>query len=186
DDALEENVRIDKNIVFSETDKEYLTADLYTPAAGEDLPAIILVHGGAFQSGSKEMYKDWGIHLANSGFVALAINYRLTTPTYTTWPGVLEDVHAAVNWLVKNANALQVDPLRIGMIGDSAGAHLVTHYSLVYAANASYKVQAVIGVYGAYNLKRPMSESSGTEKNVQKLFGKSFEEIPELLEEASP
>src|SRR5699024_4673670 len=100
---MNQKIHIEKNIVVGKTDKEYLTADLYKPITGEDLPVVILIHGGGFESGSKEKYNEWGSYLAEAGYVALSINYRLATPLYPTWPGLLEDVQSAVNWLVNHS-----------------------------------------------------------------------------------
>lgn len=180
---MEENIKIKKNIVFGQTDKELLTADVYTPQEGTDLPAVILIHGGAFQSGSKEMYQDWGKYLAESGFVAMAINYRLATETYSIWPGVMDDIQAAVNWLVSRSNDLGIEPQRIGLIGDSAGAYLATQYSLQNPANASFKIRAVVNVYGVYDLEK---EWENSREMTQKFFGKSYPEAKEDYRIASP
>jgi acetyl esterase/lipase len=178
---------IERNVVFGQTDKEYLTADVYRPTGGEDLPAVILIHGGGYQAGSKEMYKDWGSYLAEEGFVAMSINYRLTTSSYSTWPGVLDDVRSAVNWLLSKANEWKIEPQRIGFIGDSAGAYLATHYSLVSATNASYKINAVVAVYGSYDNEQAWKyhKTIGNNK-VEKMMGATPKEAPEEYKRASP
>src|SRR5690625_2220809 len=99
---VEQQITIENNIVFGKTDKEYLTADVYKPIKGEKLPVLILIHGGGFESGSKEKYNEWGPYLAKQGFVTMSINYRLATPLYSSWPGIIDDVWSAVNWLVKH------------------------------------------------------------------------------------
>ena len=43
-------------------------------------PALVLVHGGAWQRGSRDSYVHWGPYLAEHGYVAFAIDYRLTQP----------------------------------------------------------------------------------------------------------
>jgi len=180
---MDQEIIIKKNIVFSQTDKELLTADVYMPCEGTDLPAVVLIHGGAFQSGSKEMYSDWGKHLAKSGFVAMAINYRLATETYSIWPGVMDDIQAAVNWLVSKSHEWGIEPQRIGLIGDSAGAYLATQYSLQNPANASFKIRAVVNVYGVYDLEKEWTYSQAM---TQKFFGKPYEEAKDEYRLASP
>lgn len=183
---MQKNIQIEQNVVFGQTDREYLTADVYRPYEGEDLPAVILIHGGAFQSGSKEMYREWGSYLAESGFVAMAINYRLATFTYSTWPGVLDDVRSAVNWLVSKSNEWKIEPQRIGLIGDSAGAHLAAHFSLIAPANASFKIRAVIGVYGVYDLEQECETSQRDKKLNEKMMGVAFPEARKEFRKASP
>lgn len=176
----------ERNLVFAKTDKEYLTADVYRPSEGEDLPAVILIHGGGFQSGSKEMYGEWGTYLAEAGLVTIAINYRLTTPTYSTWPGILDDVTSAVNWLVSMSNEWKVNPLRIGLVGDSAGANLAMHYALRNATNASFKISAAVGVYGVYDFVQRWKDSKDNNYKTEKLVGATLEEAEEKYKDASP
>ncbi|EGQ20520.1 hypothetical protein HMPREF9372_3543 [Sporosarcina newyorkensis 2681] len=180
---MEKVITIKKNIVFGQTDKELLTADVYMPKEGNDLPAVILIHGGAFQSGSKEMYQDWGRYLAESGFVAMAINYRLATEKYSIWPGVMNDIQAAVNWLVSKSSDWGIEPQRIGLIGDSAGAYLATQYSLQNPANASFNIRAVVNVYGVYDWEKEWENSRDM---TQRYFGKSYSEAKEEFRIASP
>ncbi|MEK4026195.1 alpha/beta hydrolase [Sporosarcina sp. FSL W7-1283] len=142
----------EKNVVYGETEEEYLTADLYMPLKfNEPLPILVLIHGGAFQAGSKEMYKEWGENFAQEGYFVMAINYRLATPNYASFPAVIEDLKQAMNWLVLNANKKELDINKIGLIGDSAGAYLSSLFALSNHS-FSYRVCSVIGVYGLYDL----------------------------------
>lgn len=76
-----------------------------------------MLHGGGFESGSKEKYIEWGPYLGESGYVAMAINYRLATPSYPTWPGLMDDVRDAVNWIVKNASDRKNRAIKNGVNG---------------------------------------------------------------------
>lgn len=183
---MEQNISIERNKVFGQTDREYLTADVYRPREGEDLPAVILIHGGWYQSGSKEMYSDWGSYLAEAGFVAMAINYRLMTPTYSIYPEVINDIHAAVNWLISKSNEWSIEPQRLGLIGDSAGAHLAAQYSFQYATNASFKIRAVVGVYGIYDFMDMWHTSPENHTRLERLIGDSYPEALEEYKLASP
>src|ERR1044072_9091123 len=95
----------------------------------------------------------------------LAIKYRLMKPGVKTWPGAVYDTKAAVQYVRANAAQLGVDPERIGMIGDSAGAHLsslvalagdeplfASEYKSDPHAGVSAKVKTVIGFYGVYDM----------------------------------
>ncbi|WP_227002817.1 alpha/beta hydrolase [Salicibibacter kimchii] len=176
----EEEILIEKNVVFGKTDKENnLTADVYRPNEGEDLPVVLLIHGGAFTSGSKEMYEEWGPYLAQSGFVAVAINYRLYTPEYSTWPGVLEDVKTAANWVVSNANDWDVEPQRMGVIGDSAGGSLANLLAFQSASNSSYNIRGAVSAYGVKDFEKEP-------ENYIEMFGKDYQKAPHKYQEASP
>lgn len=184
---MESKIAVERNIVFGKTDKEYLTADIYKPIKGEKLPVILLIHGGGFESGSKEKYDEWGPYLARKGFVAMSINYRLATPLYSSWPGVIDDVWAAVNWLVKHANELRIEPLKMALIGDSAGAYIASLFTLMNPVNASFKVRVVVCVYGIYDLDKSSQELNHDLNRLnKKLIGSSYEETPEKYKAASP
>jgi len=94
-----------------------------------------------------------------------AIEYRLMKPDVKTYPGAVYDTKAAVQYVRANAGELGIDPERIGMIGDSAGAHLSalvalaseepafsTEYRSDPHSSASAKVKAVVGFYGVYDM----------------------------------
>lgn len=180
---MTKQIIIEKNLVYGKTETENLTADVYRPREGENLPPVILIHGGAFQSGSKDMYREWGPLLAKSGFVAVAINYRLTTDNRPSWPGVIDDINMAANWIIEKANEWNIEPMKMGIIGDSAGALLGTLYSFKAMSHSSLNILACVGVYGVYDLMNPASERE--EKMFRRLLGKTFEEAPKLFEEAS-
>ncbi|WP_240374030.1 alpha/beta hydrolase [Bacillus piscicola] len=177
---------MEKNVVYGKTERELLTADVYRPREGEDIPVVILIHGGWFQSGSKEMYKEWGYYLAEAGFAAMAVNYRLMTPDYSIYPAVLHDIHAAVNFIVSHANEWGVEPQRLGIMGDSAGGHLAAQFSFTYATNASFKVRAVVGAYGVYDLEKLWTTSPDNHTRLHRLMGTSYEKDPDIYKKGSP
>ena len=82
------------------------------------------IHGGAFRMGSKNMGVGEVIDLVGSGdYAAVSINYRLTNQEI--WPAQIHDGKAAIRWVRANAEKYHLDPERIGVIGGSAGGHLV-------------------------------------------------------------
>ncbi len=97
----------------------YLPTDIWNPH-----PGVILIHGGGARSGDKSTMAEVGRYLAQNGLAAFSINYRPVKegPEFTP----LEDVQAAVAWIRENAGIYSVDPTRIGAVGTSAGAHLVS------------------------------------------------------------
>lgn len=59
-----------------------------------------------------------------TGYVAIAVNYRLLRGDSNRWPAQLDDVQLAVRWLRANSTKDNLDPNRIGAFGHSAGAQL--------------------------------------------------------------
>jgi acetyl esterase/lipase len=122
--AKDQEVAIKRDIVFAEHDGVKLLGDLYLPKGSRKSPVLVGVHGGGWQVGDRKFYRSWGNYLAKNGYAVFAIDYRLMKPGVKTWPGVVVDCKAAVQFVRANAADLDLDPDRIGMIGDSAGAHL--------------------------------------------------------------
>lgn len=97
---------------------------LYRPQGGQRNPAALLyIHGGGFITGSAEAYHRQCARFANElGLLVVNVEYRLAPKT--PFPGPLEDCYAALKWLHDHAVELGVDPERIAVAGDSAGAGL--------------------------------------------------------------
>ena len=153
------------DIVFAEHDGVRLLGDLYAPKGLDKAPALVAVHGGGWQIGDRKFYSNWGPYLARNGFAVFAIEYRLMKPGVKTYPGSVYDTKAAVQYVRAKAGDFGIDPDRIGMIGDSAGAHLSALVALAgeepafssqyrSEANAALpaKVKAVVGFYGVYDM----------------------------------
>src|SRR5436305_5239503 len=122
--AREYEVVMRSDIVFAEHDGTKLLGDLYLPKGLEKAPVLVGVHGGGWQVGDRKFYRNWGTYLARNGYAVFAIEYRLMKPGVKTWPGAVYDTKAAVQYVRAQAAELGVDGARIGLIGDSAGAHL--------------------------------------------------------------
>jgi acetyl esterase len=116
-------VRVKRDVTFRTVGGEKLALDVYQPAKkGKDRPAVVIIHGGGWTQGDKSWFAQQGNQLAERGFVAFSVNYRLA-PAHP-YPAAVEDVEAAVEWVRKNAKKYGVDPKRIGALGGSAGGHL--------------------------------------------------------------
>lgn len=146
-----QEVHVQKRVVYgaafnNATKKnETLTLDIYTPPTSDERtlrPAFVLVHGGSFESGSSTSDDEpaFAQNLVARGFVSVSINYRLTGAHYgltSEQPPLdaAEDTRAAIRYLRKNAAALKIDPSRIGVAGDSAGA--ITSLYIGYVKDAA-------------------------------------------------
>ncbi len=101
--------------------------DVYTPAGpAAAKPVVILIHGGGWISGSRGVLGKLGEILAGAGIVVFNIDYRLARPGQpdTRWPAQLADVQLAVRYVRSHAAELDIDPARIGAMGDSVGGQL--------------------------------------------------------------
>jgi len=110
--------------------------DVYYPDGTTDaLPTIISIHGGGYVYGTKEIYRRYGMDMARRGFAFVNFNYRLAPQWH--FPTPLWDTNAVMQWVCKNAARYHLDPSRIILVGDSAGAQLASQYAAI-AADPEY------------------------------------------------
>lgn len=99
-----------------------LLADVYVPEGEGPFPAVLVIHGGGWESGDRAQVKGLAERIARRGYVAVNTTYRLAPGTI--FPAQLQDVQQAVLWMRAQAATYRIDPTRIGAFGYSAGAHL--------------------------------------------------------------
>jgi acetyl esterase/lipase len=154
------------------------------------MPAVVFIHGGGWQSGDK--YPSQVSSLAQRGFFAVSINYRLSG--VAIFPAAVEDCKCAVRWLRANATKYNVDPTRIGVWGGSAGGHLALMVACTDETSGiegnggwntySSRVQAVCSYYGPTDLSR--MQDGGDAAAPARFLGGSPLEKPESYKLASP
>ena len=115
--------------------------DLCVPASymgdsDKAYPVIVSVHGGGWFYGDKELYSHYCCHLAQSGFVVVNFNYRLSPQN--KYPSAIEDVAYLVKYIDDHARVFDLDMNRFFMLGDSAGAQLTAQYCIA-ASNQEYR-----------------------------------------------
>jgi acetyl esterase/lipase len=123
--ALPASVKVERDIVYARYGEREVKLDLYLPKqpASAKIPCIVVVHGGGWRSGDKNRFAHIAGKLAEEGFAAACIGYRLIPEV--EFPAPVVDCKAAVRWVRANAAKHGLDPDRIGAIGGSAGGHLV-------------------------------------------------------------
>lgn len=186
-----DGVTIERDVAYLPVDRKE-KGDLYLPskrAKDERSPAVLIIHGGGWSGGDKGAAREIniGTTLAQNGYVGFSINYALSAKDKVTWPGNLHDCKTAVRWLRKNAERLQINPDRIGVIGGSAGGHLAAMVAVTGPADGldpkepygdlSCRVQCAVDMYGPIDL---------TQHRDIGMFGKTRDEAPELYKAASP
>ena len=142
---LPEGVTECRNISYSSHGK-YSLLDVYYPeGTTEALPTIVSIHGGGYVYGSKEIYRRYGMDMARRGFTFVNFNYRLA-PKWR-FPTPLWDTNAVMEWTCQNAQRYHLDPSRIILVGDSAGAQLASQYAAI-ATNPAYAAAFHMSVPG--------------------------------------
>ncbi len=194
--ASEYEVATRPDIVFAEHDGVTLFGDLYLPKGLGEAPVLVGVHGGGWQIGDRKFYTHWGNYLAKHGYAVFAIEYRLMKPGVKTWPGAVHDTQAAVQFVRAEAGEFGLDAERVGLIGDSAGAHLAALVTLASeeppfsrGSASAPAVKAVIGFYGVYDMLAQWEHDQVTrprDQITEKLLGAPPMVSRKLFFEASP
>ncbi len=158
-------------------------------------PVLLQVHGGAWAIGNKEQQAvPLMAHLAERGWVCVAINYRLSPRA--TWPDLIVDVKRALAWIKQNIDRYGGDPGFVAVTGGSAGGHLSSLVALTAGEplfqpgfeEADTAVQAAVPFYGIYDF----TNRDGTGRSdllgfLERLVFKSqFADDPIPFEMASP
>ena len=126
--------------------------------AGPSAPVLLQIHGGAWMVGSKEQQgRPLMHHLADRGWVCVAINYRLSPKA--TWPDHLVDCKLALKWVREHIGEYGGDPAYVVVTGGSAGGHLAAMVGLTANRpefqpgfeDLDTSVRAVVPFYGVFD-----------------------------------
>lgn len=150
------------------------TLDLYLPAnRSTDVPVILFIHGGGFSGGDKYGTRSLCQRLSQEGFGVISINYRLYLkhhknlgasasanmskglPDSRQFHSELEkaikiasdDAYLALQWVIKNASAYNLDSERLAISGGSAGA-MTALYSAYVNPDFGGNIKAVVNLWG--------------------------------------
>ncbi len=166
--AIPEGVIFKTGIEYTNPDDQHLQLNLALPKNGAGpFPAIVCIHGGGFRAGTRESYDNLCLRLAEHGYVAMTVTYRLA-PKYP-FPAAIHDVKAAVRWARANAAKYRIDPDRIGVTGGSAGGHLAQFLAVTADvkefeddggnASQSSRVACVVNFYGPSDFTKSYGKS---------------------------
>lgn len=160
-------------------------------------PGVLLIHGGAWIMGNKSVDETTCETLAERGFVAATINYRLAQPAQpaTQWPAQLVDAQLAVRWLRAHAPQLSLDAHHICAWGDSAGGHLAVFLGTLKTIHAgdeahlyadeSPTVSCVVDEFGPVDLTG--NNLPNLNSALHTLFGgATYQQNSALYRDASP
>lgn len=118
-------LKVLKDIAYGNVSKQSL--DVYIPENARNSPLIVMVHGGGWRTGDKEMtgvITHKGTYYVTKGFVFISVNNRLVPEADAL--GQANDIANAIAFIQKNAISWGADADKMIVIGHSAGAHLVT------------------------------------------------------------
>jgi acetyl esterase/lipase len=118
--------KTDPDMGIEDTEFNGVPVRVYTPHHLKSDGAVIFIHGGGFVLLSVDAYDGVTREIARkTGMVTISIEYRLA-PEHR-FPAAIEDVEAAtVHFLTSAHRNYSVDPMKVAVVGDSAGGNLAT------------------------------------------------------------
>ena len=193
--TVPDDVKFEAGIEYANPDDQHLMLNIARPKTGDGpFPAIVCIHGGGFRAGKREGYDGLIIRLAQKGYVAMTVSYRLA-PKYQ-FPAAVHDTKAAVRWARANAAKYQIDPARIGTTGGSAGGHLAQFLALTAGvaefegnggnAKESSAVACVVNVYGPSDFTKSYGKSVDAAEVLPLFLGGNLETARKQHLKASP
>jgi len=181
-------------VVYGTVDNEPLLLDVFRPPArAAARPAVVLVHGGGMWTGSRADMADPARQLAQAGYIAFAVDYRLVdiASGRHRWPAQLDDVQHAVRWVRAGPGRYGVDPDRVGAYGWSAGGQLAALLGTretrdLALANADHpsRVACVVDLAGDVDLTAFTDPPARDE--VVALLGGTPAEVPARFRDVTP
>lgn len=145
--------------------KNGLSLDVYFPTKKvyEKSPLIIFFHGGAWLIGTKEAININHFHgaiktLRDNGYTIISPEYTLGENGESPFPYCVTDAFDVLKWLEDNSEKYHFDLTNIGVLGESAGAHLamMTAFSNPrYFSSRPTKIKPgyLVDVYGPSDLR---------------------------------
>lgn len=182
------------NLVYDYIGERPLFLDAFYPDGDDSkrYPGVLLIHGGGWQSGDKSQMHTIGKALAAKGYVAVAVEYRLSLEA--KYPEAVYDLKAAVRWMRGNADKIQLDTKHIVSLGTSAGGQLASLLGVTNGnpdfegqgrgnAEQPSDVQAIVNIDGTLAFRHPESSEGTAASN---WLDGTYEQNPTSWESAAP
>jgi len=150
---------VTKDVEYVRRGDRPLLLDASVPDGPGPFAAVILVHGGGFAGGNKTMYGLAAAVWTKDVKKALKLANGLRAGT-AQLPAPVDDILSALQWVHRHAAQYKVDPKRIALLGESAGAYLVDYAAIV--ASREIAPAAIVSFYGPHDL---LYEHSGETVN---------------------
>ncbi len=140
-----------RDVEYSRPNGKPLLLDIHTPEGAGPFPGAIVVHGGGFDQGNQRSYVGPVLAvLSKAGFAWFSVDYRLAPGAH--FPEPVDDVNNAIRWVKAHAAEYHVDPSKIALVGESAGAYLIT-YAATHETPET-RLAATVDFYGPTDYAR--------------------------------
>src|SRR3981081_2870141 len=107
------DVIVERGVDYTSIPHGKLAMDVVRPKTPGKYPGIVMIHGGGFSGGKRDSYLPMAIRLAQNGYVAAAVSYRLTP--MVQFPLPLYDVKGAGRFLRASSSWIRSTWARSGI-----------------------------------------------------------------------
>lgn len=151
---------IETDIVHSRIGGRDLHLDFIAPAtASGPAPVLVWIHGGGWRAGHRRDNHEGMRGFAKLGYASISAEYRLTTEAKL--PAQTDDICAALDWVAAQAQARNLDPKRVALVGGSAGGHLALLTGFHGRIPDGMRIRAIVNIAGPTNLSFALSLPAG-------------------------
>lgn len=174
-------VTVRRNIRYCNANSLYQSFDMYRPstvATSTVLPLVVYVHGGGWQSGSKQntLIAYYAKLFASRNIATISVAYRLRAPN--PYPDQNDDVACALQYVEQHAGGLRVNPDKMVFFGDSAGGDLAA-FAALNIPYKQYDYDAPRGVIDFYGVSDFSKIIGGTRPdfNARRYLGSRYNQV---------
>jgi len=156
---------VQRGVEYGRAAGQSLLFDAAVPQGTGPFPAVIIVHGGGWIGGHRQYSVEPLFQpLEDAGFVWFSIEYRLATDLLQFGVAV-DDVQTAIQYIRSHAAEYKIDPDRIAILGESAGAHLAT----LAVERSPKSVAAVVALYSPADLVSLARDSQSIPEGIRQM-----------------
>jgi acetyl esterase/lipase len=126
--------------------------DIYLPAnrSADSTKSIVLIHGGGWNSGSKNDFAGYidSFKKRMPDYAVFNLNYRLVNGS-NLFPAQEQDIRAAIDFIVSHSGDYHINSNKLVLLGASAGGHLALLQGYKYSHP---KIAAIVDFFGPTDL----------------------------------
>lgn len=159
------------DLIYADYGSRKMPLDLFIPLhKSGPFPVVVMVHGGGWISGNKNMTWPMAQKLALEGYICASVEYRMLLEA--PYPAALLDIKTAIRYLRSQAGKWNIDTSFVALYGCSSGGQLAALAASTngedlftdknFYPGVSDKIQALIDLDGVIQFLHPLSAETGS------------------------
>jgi acetyl esterase/lipase len=165
------------DVEFRRASARTLMARIYQPQGDGPFPALLDLHGGAWNDKDRTANAPMDEKLAASGLLVVAID--LTLAPEAPYPAAVQDANYGIRWLKARAREWNGEPATVGALGSSSGGHVMELCAMRphdprYSAHSLPEAAAVDATVAYVATRSPVSDPFARFKQAEKMGRKEM------------